>query len=345
MAAPEPEEMTDVTSSSIASNNVTGGRSGGGSLLSFAVAQPFIWFFMFFSNLAVLVVYRRYLGFNTLTNYFVYNIAVADLCMSFNMLVQMLFFIWPTLSTSEYLCLFRMELMTFFTTVSLLSGFFATIDRFMIIVVNRHYHTIMSTYNVKLMIAFAWFYSFCFAAVPFFANNWDTVRRCEFVTVVPAGYIVFGSCQTIVSTIVEIVLYVAIFYVAGRRRRQFKRDLNQSTISGRGACGRPGAPKEQQSLRGAKFMGVVLITYSLCWWPFAVLGYIQIYMYHPTLTMVRMVMVYLGISNSLLNPLLYAWQKKDFRDGLRRLLGLHNRQARVHTELSTRRTSVADGQS
>lgn len=66
-----------------------------------------------------------------------YNIAAADLCMSFNMLVQMVFFIWPALSSSEQLCMCRMELMTFFTTVSLISGFFATIDRFMIIVVNR----------------------------------------------------------------------------------------------------------------------------------------------------------------------------------------------------------------
>ena len=96
----------------------------------------------------MLIVYRRYLGFKTLTNYFVYNIAVADLCMSFNMLVQMFFFIWPQLSTSEHLCLFRMELMTFFTTVSMMSGVFATVDRFMIIVVNRSAVVILSLYTL-----------------------------------------------------------------------------------------------------------------------------------------------------------------------------------------------------
>ena len=65
-------------------------------------------------------------------------------------------------------------------------------------------------------------------------------------------------------------------------------------------------------------------------------------MYHPSLTMQRMIMVYLGISNSLLNPLVYAWQKKDFRDGLRRLLGLDQRQASVQPERSTRRSSWTD---
>nr|KAG5692413.1 hypothetical protein BaRGS_032466 [Batillaria attramentaria] len=183
------------------------GRGGAGSLLPFAIAQPFLWFFMFISNLAVLLVYRRSLGFKTLTNYFVYNIAAADLCMSFNMLVQMVFFLWPVLSTSMSLCMLRLELMSFFTTVSLLSGFFATIDRFMVIVVHR---------------------------------------------------------------------------------------------------------------------------------------YIQIYCYHPTLTMVRMVTVYLGISNSLLNPIIYAWQKREFREGLKRLLGRHTTTGRVHPEGSTRRTSLTD---
>ena len=62
-------------------------------------------------------------------------------------------------------------------------------------------------------------------------------------------------------------------------------------------------------------------------------------MYHPSLTMQRMILVYLGISNSLLNPLVYAWQKKDFRDGLKRLLGLRQRQASVQPERNTRRTS------
>ncbi|KAK7477338.1 hypothetical protein BaRGS_00031403 [Batillaria attramentaria] len=317
------------------------GRGGAGSLLPFAIAQPFLWFFMFISNLAVLLVYRRSLGFKTLTNYFVYNIAAADLCMSFNMLVQMVFFLWPVLSTSMSLCMLRLELMSFFTTVSLLSGFFATIDRFMVIVVHRHYHSVMSVRNVKLMIAVAWLYSFCFAAIPFFNNNWDTVGRCEFVTVVPAWYIVYGSSQNVVSTVVEIILYVAIFHVANRRRRVFKRELTLSS-NGAGSGVTARVPKEQQSLRGAKFMGIVLIAYSLCWTPFAVLGYIQIYCYHPTLTMVRMVTVYLGISNSLLNPIIYAWQKREFREGLKRLLGRHTTTGRVHPEGSTRRTSLTD---
>ena len=91
----------------------------------------------------------------------------------------------------------------------------------------------------------------------------------------PAWYIVFSSTQTIFSTIVEIVLYIAIFHVADRRRRVFKRDLNlTSTVTGGVGGSATRVPKEQQSLRGAKFMGVVLITYSLCWTPFAVLGYV-----------------------------------------------------------------------
>ena len=91
------------------------------------------------------------------------------------------------------------------------------------------------------------------------------------MTVVPAWYIVFSSSQTIFSTIVEIVLYISIFYVADRRRRFFKRDLNLASMGAGWPTG-VRVPKEQQSLRGAKFMGVVLITYSLCWTPFAVLG-------------------------------------------------------------------------
>ena len=46
-----------------------------------------------------------------------------------------------------------------------------------LVAVCRHYHAVMSVHNVKLMIAFAWFYSLVFSAVPFFVNNWDTVQR------------------------------------------------------------------------------------------------------------------------------------------------------------------------
>ena len=49
--------------------------------------------------------------------------------------------------------------------------------KLVVMVVCRHYHIVMSVRNVKLMITFAWFYSFVFAAVPFFVNNWDIVQR------------------------------------------------------------------------------------------------------------------------------------------------------------------------
>ncbi|XP_046334092.1 mu-type opioid receptor-like [Haliotis cracherodii] len=299
----------DALAQTLNATNVTGGSKSQGLpplLLGFAIAQPFIWFFMFTSNLIVLIVYKRYLGFKVHTNVFVYNISVVDFCMSFNMLFQMLFFLLPKLNSTEFLCMFQMELMSFLTTVSLLSGIFATIDRFLIIVYNNQYHNIMSMRNVKIMVAVAWIYSFCYAGVPFFVNNWDIYPKCEFVRVVPAWYIGFGSCQQILSTICEICFYVAIFHVAHSRRRNVSREA--------------GSARREQSLRGAKFMGVVLIVYSLCWTPFAILGLIQIFSYHPVLTYVRMTSVYLGISNSLLNPIVYAWQKRDFRDGCKRLL-------------------------
>ena len=55
MESPEPEEWSENTSQIYVTGNGTGndalkgsGGPGGGSLLSFAIAQPFIWFLMFF---------------------------------------------------------------------------------------------------------------------------------------------------------------------------------------------------------------------------------------------------------------------------------------------------------
>lgn len=266
-----------------------------------------LFFIMFPSNLAVIIVFKKYLGFKNVTNIFIFSIAVSDFLMSFNLISQAMFFFNPSWGSLKYACLFRLELMTFLTNVTLLSGIFATIDRFVMICTHRYYQRIMTNWFVKCIVVFVWTYSFFYAALPFFGiNDWERDGgRCSFTVVMFAWFIVWGILTHFIATAIEVVLYACILYTAYRRKRNTVRDA--------------AALKKNTGMKSAKFMGIFLIIFTMCWMPFAIMGFFLLYSPSVMVLNIRMASVFLGLLNGAVNPAIYAWQRKDFRQGLRKL--------------------------
>ncbi|XP_052268644.1 adenosine receptor A2b-like [Dreissena polymorpha] len=80
--------------------------------------------------------------------------------------------------------------------------------------------------------------------------------------------------------------------------------------------------KTLHTLRGAKSLAAITFMFSVCWLPhtyFQFRTYLDPAYVHSTEWGAANWLVFLGMSNSIMNPFIYAWQRRDFNTACRRL--------------------------
>ncbi|XP_011630973.1 octopamine receptor beta-3R-like isoform X3 [Pogonomyrmex barbatus] len=304
-------------------------------------------------NMLVIASVRRHRRLRVVTNCYVVSLAAADLlvaicAMTFNASVELSGGKWLF---GAVMCDLWNSLDVYFSTASILHLCCISVDRYYAIVSPLEYTVIMRQSTVGCMLGSAWILPALISFIPIFMG-WYTTKEhldymvkhpesCEFRVNLP--YALISSCVSFwIPGLVMIIMYCKIYKEAIRQRKALSRTSSNIVLNSvhhhrsstrhhhhqqmlLQAAADTGTSIRQQTKswraehKAARTLGIIMGAFLLCWLPFF-LWYLITSLcgeacYCPD-TVVS-VLFWIGYFNSALNPLIYAYFNRDFRDAFK----------------------------
>lgn len=136
---------------------------------------------------------------------------------------------------------------------------------------------------------------------PFTNSSYD---NCAFIKVMKMDYMVYLSffVGTLIPLIIMVVLYGKVFCIIRTKLRQWSTDVGGTRTFYR------------KEFKTAKYLALILFLFAVCWLPLCIMN--CIHYFYPGLEIPRYLW-YISIlfthSNSVMNPIVYAFKIKKFR--------------------------------
>ncbi|XP_002055825.3 octopamine receptor beta-2R [Drosophila virilis] len=310
-------------------------------------------------NLLVIISVMRVRKLRVITNYFVVSLAMADImvaimAMTFNFSVQ----VTGRWNFSPFLCDLWNSLDVYFSTASILHLCCISVDRYYAIVKPLKYPISMTKRVVGIMLLNTWISPALLSFLPIFIGWYTTEQHKIFVKENPeqCSFVVNKFYAIISSSIsfwipctIMIFTYLAIFREANRQEKQLmmrhgnamlmhrpSMQPSGEALSGSGSSKtltlheveQEHTPTKDKHLikmkrehKAARTLGIIMGTFILCWLPFF-LWYTLSMTCGPCQVpeIVVSILFWIGYFNSTLNPLIYAYFNRDFREAFRNTL-------------------------
>lgn len=274
-------------------------------------------------NLLVLIAVLKFKTLQDITGIFVANLAIADLIIGLSHPFQVAFFFFPEMERNKIACLLRFEIIIFACNASIHSLVCTVVDRFIVISYPLRYHDIMSRKIVLGLVIGIWTFDTCCAFIPFFANNWEMSPFCLYELVMDKYFRAFNHIGGLFFALLMFLMYVQIYSIARKHQRQIQNENLQYM----------GDP----NIRGTKQMNtvvaIVVLFFHISWLPFFFIELTMLELEDVTevKVLVANFLVFLGVINSVVNPIVYAWKNKQYRRAFQKLLGLKVRRDDIDT--------------
>uniref|UniRef100_A0A672F5I2 G-protein coupled receptors family 1 profile domain-containing protein n=1 Tax=Salarias fasciatus TaxID=181472 RepID=A0A672F5I2_SALFA len=244
-------------------------------------------------NLLVIISIIHFKQLHSPTNYLILSLAVADLLIGLLIFpLNMAFSVHFCMETMNVFCKLRYSLDYMISVTSILNLCCISVDRFYAVCQPLMYKSKITDQVVGLMITFAWLAAFIFGILAM-----AVITSFETCTEVCFSLICLICVLTYyVPSIVLISVYFNIYLVSQRQARSI-----QNT----------GPAPSKKERKATKTMSIVIGLFLLCWLPLFILfpihtlNYISVILFEP--------FNWLAMSNSMLNPFIYAFFYKWFR--------------------------------
>ncbi|XP_067838059.1 alpha-1A adrenergic receptor [Heptranchias perlo] len=294
----------------------------------------------------------------TVTNYFIINLAIADLLLSTTILPFSasleIFGYW---AFGRIFCDVWAAVDVLCCTASIMSLCVISIDRYIGVRYSLRYPTIMTEKKAVWILIILWVSSIVISVGPLLgwkepAPEDETV--CS-ITEEP-GYALFSSLLSFyLPLMVILVMYFRIYIVARRTTKSLEAgvkkersktmevvlrihcksvmDESNSTFKNKGQQFRSSLSmrllKFSREKKAAKTLGIVVGVFILCWLPFFTI--LPLGAFFPSIKpsdLVFKVIFWLGYFNSCINPIIYPCSSKEFKRAFTRLLKCQCRRRR-----------------
>ncbi|KAK3106405.1 hypothetical protein FSP39_019361 [Pinctada imbricata] len=215
---------------------------------------------------------------------------------------------------SFYGCLIVCLLVHYTIFVSLFTLSITTVDRYLAICHHDRYATIMTKKRVFALIITAWVYPLPLLSIPFFGfTSWNKESTCALENILHSWIYKTYSSLVITLILITLGLYIRILIKA----REFQRGFHPAQTVGINITSMRVRAKKR-AIKNGRVIGIVTLFFIVCWLPFHILQF-GFSPENENLSLAAAVTGGLGTFNALVNPFLYAWQRRDFRKSAKRL--------------------------
>ncbi|XP_026153795.1 adenosine A2a receptor b [Mastacembelus armatus] len=273
-----------------------------------------------------------------ITNFFVVSLAVADIAVG---LLAIPFAITISIGfcANFYGCLFIACFVLVLTQSSIFSLLAIAVDRYIAIKNPLRYNSLVTGQRAKSIIALCWVLSAGIGLTPMLGWNkgWNatttaskgicpnSMTKCLFEGVVTLDYMVyfnFFGC-VLVPLVVMLVIYAHIF-MAARRQLRLKvahtpapGEMTSSSSSSRSTL--------QKEVHAAKSLAIIVGLFALCWLPLHIINCFNHLCQNcnrPHIWVMNIAII-LSHANSVVNPIIYAYRIREFRQTFHKILYQH----------------------
>lgn len=269
-------------------------------------------------NFLVCLAVRLNRRLQTVTNYFLVSLAVADFFVGALAIPCAILTDLGMPFHNLYLCIAMLSVLIMLTHTSIFSLLAVAVERYIAILLPLHYQRIMRPCNAKLIILVTWVSAFLTGSIPLMGwhKSPPQASHCFFVCFIDLSYMVyfnFFGC-VLVPLVVMLVIYAHIFATV---RRQMRRITTFQAAADGASSSIAGLRRE---VRKATSLFLLLFFFMLCWMPMHVVNCFLLLCPRCHIPMPIMLMaIILSHANSAFNPLLYAYRMKSYRQTIKNL--------------------------
>ncbi|XP_053344799.1 adenosine receptor A1-like [Clarias gariepinus] len=305
----------------------------------YMVVELVIAFLSTVGNLLVCVA----VGFNhklhTVTNYFLVSLAVADLCVGTLAIPCAIMTDLGIPRHNLYLCLLMLSVLIMLTQSSIFSLLAVAVERYVAIFMPFRYHSTMTPRNALLVILLTWVLAFLIGLVPLMGWH-KTHDFCVFVNVVDMNYMVYFNFFACVLTplVVMFLIYAQIFLTVKWHMQRIVTDRG-------GQASVEGAVNIKKEIKTATSLFLVLFLFTVCWIPLHIINcFLLLCPSCPVPPSLLLTAIILSHANSAVNPFLYAYRMRSFREAFKGIFlcwrgGAVRQERHDNGRVATRHTS------
>lgn len=271
----------------------------------------------------------------SITNFFVVSLAVADIAVGL-LAIPFAIAISTGFCAEFHGCLFIACFVLVLTQSSIFSLLAIAVDRYIAIKNPLRYNSVVTTQRAHGIIALCWILSTVIGLTPML--GWNTggnstnvtnstqcpqgLTACLFEGVVTLDYMIyfnFFGC-VLLPLVVMLVIYVNIFMVARHQLRliglkiSHTRSPGEVTSSSRSTL--------QKEVHAAKSLAIIVGLFAFCWLPLHIINcfnYLCQGCKRPHIWVMNIAII-LSHANSVVNPFIYAYRIREFRQTFHKIL-------------------------
>ncbi|XP_077996384.1 beta-2 adrenergic receptor-like [Glandiceps talaboti] len=286
------------------------------SYIIVAVVSLIIMLSILFGNILVIISIYRFQHLQTVTNYFICSLACADLLVIMTVIMNggLVTGMLPK-SGNIYYCLTQNMITNSGCLVSICHLLIIAVDRYIAITSPLTYHSRMTTRKAKIIISILWALPLLFAVSRFITlrTTYSNIQHlsCYWVESIQqrqriAVFVVSFICPLVVMSL----LYMYIFWIVRKQNRKISSEHQSANT-----------PAYKRDIKAVKTLAIILCTFIICWSPVYIF---RTFLPHKWPTCgtpwLSFSLLSLAISNSAMNPAIYAFKNTEFRDAFRKLL-------------------------
>ncbi|XP_034027174.1 adenosine A2a receptor a [Thalassophryne amazonica] len=264
----------------------------------------------------------------TITNFFVVSLAVADIAVGV-LAIPFAVVISIGFCSNFYGCLFMACFVLILTQSSIFSLLAIAIDRYIAIKLPLRYNSLVTGQRARCIIAICWVLSIFIGMIPMMGwhklppNSNTTIcppglMECLFEEVVNMQYMVyfnFFAC-VLIPLLLMLGIYLCIFMAARHQLR---------LIELKAVSGEKSRSTLQKEIHAAKSLAIIVGLFAVCWLPLHIINSFTLFCPQcdraPVLIM--NVAIILSHANSVINPFIYAYRIEEFRCTFHKIIRLH----------------------
>ncbi|XP_043196892.1 adenosine receptor A2b-like [Amphibalanus amphitrite] len=250
------------------------------------------------------------------TNYYILSLALSDLLVGV-LGVPVAVLASVGLPRALGACLVSISVLLILCTTSILNLLAVSVDRFWAILYPMQYARIMTSQLVTGIIIGCWVLGAVVGLLPVMGWNAGPYPSCLFTRVMDYDYLVFLYFATIVFPgLVMAVFYIRIYIVVVKQVRSMSFFSHLPESARESSCYRncAGGQVARKEVKAAKNLSIIVLFFMVCWFPLYTINCINAFCPDCNIPLqLTNFTIILSHANSALNPLLYAYNLKDFR--------------------------------